>query len=60
MIVYCAKVLNWIKEMRQDGRAFFGDRSYKLLGILFRKRSAMAGRPDRYNDALDALTSVEQ
>ena len=52
------QVLEWIRMMQREGRAFFGEHSYKLLGILFRKQSAMAPGSDRYNDALRALTTV--
>lgn len=52
------KVLNWIKGMQREGRAFFGEDSYKLLGILFRKQSTMAGGFDRFDDALETLTSI--
>jgi hypothetical protein len=31
------QVLDWIRGMRDDGRAFFGDGSYRLAGVLLRK-----------------------
>jgi hypothetical protein len=41
--VYSAepKVLDWIRGMRDNGRAFFGDGSYRLAGVLLRKEDTL-------------------
>jgi hypothetical protein len=35
------QVLDWIRGMRDDGRAFFGDSSYRLAGVLLRKEDTL-------------------